>query len=326
MKVIVTGATGHLGAVLVRRLLEAGHEVRAGVYDNATALDGLAVERVSLDVRDPASVRAALRGQEVVFHLAALISLRPRDEALMRAINVEGVRNVAAAALAEGTRRMIHVSSVHAYETMRLGRPLSEDGGPATDPRCPPYDRSKAAGEAALREYIARGLDAVILNPVGMLGPWDHRPSLLGGYLRTIYRWGLPVVPGGGFCWVDVRDVADAAIAAIAQGKTGSNYLLSAGHRSNREIYDAVVTHRKRALPAVELPVHWLNRVHRGAANVRMSRFVPSQVSEAAIYTLATELTVDSARARLDLGFAPRSPEEAIAGMIGWSRERGVFR
>ena len=146
------------------------------------ALAGLDVETVVGDVRDLDSLRAAFRGAELVFHLAALISIDGDRQGIVHRINVDGARNSALASRAEGVRRHVHVSSIHAFDHHPTDEPLDEARG-RPGPRHPAYDRSKAAGEAAVREVIAEGLDAVIVNPSGVVGPLDFVPSRVGEML-----------------------------------------------------------------------------------------------------------------------------------------------
>ena len=322
MRVAVTGATGHIGSVLVRRLVEEGHRVRAVVHGDASVLDGVDVERVGGDMRDPASLRAAFDGQEVLFHLAAVISVQRGDEALVRAVNVDGVKNAAEAALHAGVRRMVHISSVHAYDTWRLPGPLREDGARAGDGH-PCYDRSKADGEVALRSVIARGLNATILNPVGVVGPWDHRPSLMGRTVMQMYRGTLRMVPEGGFCWVDVRDVVEAALSAVERGEIGANHLLSGGPMTLHAIQQHAREKSGGNRWSVVLPRAALRRIPWIIDGLGLSRFAPATLTADSLLPLGSELTVDTSRARDALGFAARPVTDALADAIDWWRERG---
>lgn len=322
MRIAVTGATGHIGSVLVRRLVEEGHRVRAVVHGDASVLDGLPIERVTADVRDPAALRAAFDGQEVVFHLAAFISILRRDEALVRAVNVDGVRNAAEAALDAGVRRMVHVSSVHAYDTWRLPGPLREDGARAGEAH-PCYDRSKADGEVELRRVIARGLDATVLNPVGVVGPGDHLPSLMGRTVMQMYRGTMRMVPEGGFCWVDVRDVVDAALAAVERGETGANHLLSGGPLTLHAIQQHARAKSGGNRWSVVLPLAVLRRIPPVIDGLGLTRFAPSTFTADSLHPLGSGLDVDTTRARAVLGFEPRPVLQAVTDAIDWWRERG---
>jgi dihydroflavonol-4-reductase len=136
MRVAVTGASGHLGGALVRMLVDAGATVRVLVHDDRRALDGVRVDVHEGDLREPEVVPRLVSGCERVFHLAALISLEPKDEALMMSTNVDGVRTVVAACRDAGVTRMVHVSSIHAFSALPVDAPVDETRGPA-EPQAP---------------------------------------------------------------------------------------------------------------------------------------------------------------------------------------------
>ena len=252
-QVVVTGSTGHLGANLVRALIERGDRVRAVVYGQAPALDGLDVEIVKGDVRDADSLRAAFRGAEVVFHLAAHISITGSRGGLVEAVNVGGAANASEAALAEGVKRFVHCSSVHAFDIHRAG-PLDESHPRPSGPIVVAYDASKWAGEREVQSRVARGLDAVILNPSGILGPHDHGPSRIGRVLLDIRDRKLPALVPGGFAWIDARDLSTAFIAAADRGVRGENYLVGGPWFSMRDFADRAAKVAGVRAPRVTVP------------------------------------------------------------------------
>src|SRR5262245_38596974 len=211
MLAVVTGGAGYIGTNLATPLLAAGHQVRVGDVREAGTAKALGAEWVRAEVRDPDAIRPAFDGAEAVYHLAALISVVGPLGGRVASVNVSGARVVAEAALATGVRRLVHCSSVHAFDVgSRIGEPVDESCPRSTDSRLPAYDRSKAAGEAAVRRAVQRGLDAVVVNPTAVLGPADEAPSRVGAVLLAMWRGWVPAVPGGGFDWVDVRDVVAA--------------------------------------------------------------------------------------------------------------------
>ena len=234
MIVAVTGATGHIGVNLVRALLKEKRQVRALVHSNRQGLDGLDVELVQGDVGDPYSLYRAFAGADVVYHLAAIISLSMNDWPAVEAVNVIGTRNVVEACLKCGVRRLVHFSSVHALVQEPFHIPVDELRPLVDNQGCPPYDRSKAAGEREVRQGIEQGLDAVILNPTAVIGPYDYRLSHFGEALLAMARGKLPALVQGGFNWVDVRDVVAGAISAEERAPIGAKYLFSGnyGYRS----------------------------------------------------------------------------------------------
>ncbi|MFH1331153.1 MAG: NAD-dependent epimerase/dehydratase family protein, partial [Actinomycetota bacterium] len=327
MRVVVTGASGHLGANLVRRLLERGDRVRVVLHRHARALEGLEVEVARGDVLDPDSLRAAFAGAEIVYHLAGVISIQGDAGGLVPAVNVEGADNAARAALECGVWRMVHCSSVHAFDMGAGWGPLDETAPrvPAGSRRHPAYDRSKAEGERRVRAQIARGLDAVIVHPTGVVGPFDFEPSRMGQVFLRLYRGTLPALVGGGFDFVDVRDVAEAMVSAAERGGSGESYLLG-GHFCRIPEFAALaaaVTGRRHARPTVPF---WLAR-----AGVPFLRLAAAATRSEPLYTaeslgaLRAGRIVDHSKAGRDLGYAPRPTVESVADIYRWFVEQGTI-
>jgi len=246
----VTGAAGHIGTNLVRELLAQGRDTRIIDLREPAALVALGADFVTADVRDPVPMAAALSGVDTVFHLAAVISVTGSRGGAVEDVNVNGVRTVAEAALRAGVRRLVHCSSVHAFDLEALrGRPVDEQAPRSLARRLPAYDRSKAAGEVQLRRVVEQGLDAVVVNPTGVIGPRDEQPSRMGHFFLALAAGRLPATVEGGFDWVDVRDVVTALLAAETRGRTGENYLVGGHYATTRELAEVAhaVTGRGRS-------------------------------------------------------------------------------
>ena len=323
--VTVTGANGHIGANLVRELLRRGRKVRVMIHEHDESLADLDVERVRGDVSDPRSLRQAFQGTEVLYHLAALISIMGDRGGLIRATNVGGVRNVMSAALGCGVRRVVHCSSVHAFVQEPLDEPLDETRAKVTSPRYPAYDRSKAAGEAEVRAAIKQGLDAVIVNPTGIIGPWDFAPSRMGRVLLRLYDRSFPCLIGGGFNWVDVRDAVEGAIAAEEKGRTGENYLLSGHWHSARDIAETARTVTGVRPPVLTCPI-WLASLAAPFATIygRAVGREPLFTTEA-LHALGANRRVIHDKASRELGYEPRPIRESVRATYEWFAEAGVI-
>jgi dihydroflavonol-4-reductase len=313
---VVTGASGHLGANVVRALVAAGETVRATDLRLGAALAGLDAEFVKADVLDPSTLETALTGADFVVHLAARISIAGDPDGSVRRVNVDGVRNVAEAAVAAGVRRMVHCSSLHAYDVGATEGPIRENGVRATDPRLPAYDRSKAAGEDELRRVVDRGLDAVIVNPSGMFGPVDPEPSRMGRVLLAMFRGRLPISVTGAFDWVDVRDVAAALIAAAERGRTGENYLVG-GHRASvTELGRLAAEVTGRRPPRLVAPLGPVRFAAQAAVRLvgprRAGRLLLTPES---LHALATDPVVDYSKAAAELGYHSRPLAETLADL-----------
>lgn len=326
MPVVVTGATGHVGNNLVRELLRRGVEVRALIHRNERPLDGLPVERVRGDVRDPDSLRKAFAGADLVYHLVGRISITGEQGGLVRAINVDGVRNAAEAALACGVRRFVHFSSIHAFMQEPLDQPLDETRERVTTPKYPAYDRSKAAGEAAVREVVKKGLDAVIVHPSGVIGPFDFEPSRMGRVFLRMYHGKFPALIPGGFTWVDVRDVVLGAIAAGERGRTSESYLLT-GHWNSVAELGALVERTTGVRTAKVTVPMWLARAAAPVAvAVGGATGTEPLFTGESLHALRANRDVRHDKAKSELGHTPRPMEESVRDIFAWFGGAGLLR
>jgi len=319
MRVVVTGASGHVGANLMRALLERGDNVRALVYERAAALEGLDVERVRGDVLDADSLARVFEGAERVYHLAAIISIDGDRGGAVPAVNVRGARNVAEAALAAGVQRLVHCSSIHAFDQKPHDQPLDETRSRSDQRRGhPAYDVSKARGEREVRAVIERGLDAVIVNPTAIIGPNDFEGSKMGRVFLDLVRRALPTLIDGGFDWVDVRDVCAGMIAAGDRGRTGESYLLGGRYASVRELADIVHGATGIRPPRATSPM-WLARI--GAPFVvaagRITGREPLYTGEA-LRALRANRNILVTKARDELGYRVRSLEQTVHDALSW--------
>ncbi|MBM4395048.1 MAG: NAD-dependent epimerase/dehydratase family protein [Deltaproteobacteria bacterium] len=321
---VVTGSSGHVGGNLIRSLLARGREVRAVIRTDTRAIDGLDVEVVRADVLDPESLVRAFEGADTVFHLAALISIIGDQGGKVHRTNVDGPRNVVEACLKCGVKRLVHFSSIHAYEQAPQDATLDEcrDFVPG---RAPAYDRSKAAGQRAVLSAVERGLSAVIVNPTAVIGPHDYKPSRMGAVICALARGRFPGLVEGGFDWVDVRDVVAGALAAEQKGRPGQNYLLSGRFRTVAGLAKVVADVTGTPAPRFVSPL-WLAAI--GAPFVegwcRMTGGFPLYTRES-LHALKGNRDVSHAKAAEELGYSARPLEETIRDTVTWFRERGVL-
>jgi dihydroflavonol-4-reductase len=317
---LVTGASGHVGVNLVRRLSDQGWHVRTFSRRRFEA-PGLAdTEHVSGDVCDPSATARAVQGVDVVFNLAAKIALHTRDDEAW-AINARGPVIVARSALAAGVERIIHCSSVQAFDVER-SQPRLDENSPRPGPHRPLYDRSKAAGEAGLRAVITEGLDAVIVNPTGIIGPIDLGSSRANAMLRAAARGHLPIALAGGSDWVDVRDVVDGLIAAVDHGRSGENYLLSGHPATVIEIGRLAAGINGRIGPLVGLPGSLSRRV--APVGEWIGRGWGSDVfTPASIDSLLNHPLVDHAKATRELRYRPRPLVDTVRDLVTWLGQDG---
>jgi dihydroflavonol-4-reductase len=311
MRIAVTGASGHVGGNLVRALLNRGDHVRVFVRPGEVtrSLDGLELERSEGDVRDIESLRRCFQGVDTVFHLAAMISISGDHGGLVSSINVQGPANSARAALETGVRRFVHCSSVHAFNLYRGGL-INEASHRSEGAGMGAYDCSKWRGEQEVQRLVAEGLDAVIVNPTGIIGPHDYTPSRMGRALMNLRHRKMPSLVPGGFDWVDVREVVASLLNAEKYGERGHNYLLSGHFKTVHEIAHAVESATGAKAPRMTTPL-WAARAAAPFAEAfgRVSRSEPLFTRES-LHTLQTGMKVDGAKARSKLSHTPRPFEE----------------
>jgi len=317
MRAVITGASGFLGAHLARTLKDRGVEVRAADRSRGPALDDVDVEFVEIDVLDPASLRAAFEGQDRVFHLAAIISIVGDPTGEVWRVNVHGPRNAATVAFECGGGRFVHCSSVHSFDLERCGPSLDESGLPTTHPDAPAYDRSKRAGEEAVRLVVQKGLDAVVVNPTGIIGPDDRGPSRMGETVLQFMTRKIPVGITGQFDFVDVRDVVEGLIAAGDRGRTGDNYLLSGSRLSIRELGMLVERYSGVPVPPLSIPLRLVTPLAPLVMQIEQRTKKPIFTPDA-MHALKYSPVVSHYRAATDLGYRSRPIHETVRDTVAW--------
>lgn len=323
MTVVVTGAAGHVGANLVRALLAQGRPTRALVHVDRQAVQRLDIEVIEGDICDLESLFDAFTGAEVVYHLAAHISLLKDKWPLLESVNVIGTRNVVEACLYCGVRRLVHFSSIHTMTQEPMGIPVDESRPLVESRHCPPYDRSKVAGEKEVRKGIEMGLDAIIINPTAIIGPHDYKPSHFGEALLALAHGKLPALVAGGFDWVDVRDVIEGAMRAEERAPTGAKYLLSGHWVSLRDLAGLVEEITGIPAPSFVCPM-WLARI--GAPIItafdRLTSRRPLYTS-VSMKALRSNRNISHERATRELDYHPRPLRETLIDTLRWFEETG---
>jgi len=325
--ILLTGANGHLGANLLRRLLAEGEAVRVLLRPDSdnSSVNGLNVEPIFGDLRDGASLLAAAVGVSSIYHCAAQISTLAGGEQEMFANNVLGTRKLLQAALQNGVRRVVVSGSLSAVGH-RTDRPTDE--GEPFNPfeRHLPYAVSKAAVEHECLKALANGLDVVIAISCAILGPWDFKPSRMGQVLIDYANGRLRAYVPGGFEFVAARDIVEGHVLAMRRGRTGQRYIFSTEFMTLDalfELYRDVTGERKpRRLPPALM---------MAAAQIEewLGRFVLPRrrqlLTPAALRLLRMGRRADSGKAQRELGYRPTSIAEAVREAHQWFVARGVI-
>lgn len=335
-KVLVTGASGHLGANLIRRLLADGEEVRVLLVEghNNEGVRGLDLETVHGDLRDPTSTRAAVRGCRRVYHCAARVSTiygTARHKREIFEINVRGTRNLLRAAAECGVERVVASGSFSAigYDLDDPSRPADESGLFYPFHRAMPYEHSKVLMEQeCLRAVVADGMDVVIAVSCAIVGPNDFWPSRLGRTICDFARGKLKRYIPGGFEFVAARDIVEGHVLAMAKGRPGHRYIFSSEFKTIDDMVALFeeVTGRPRPLlrlpagvmlPFSEVASFYLSRLHPHVNQ----RFTPG-----AIRLLRQRRRADIGKAGAELGYRPTSIRDAVIEAYEFHRARGAIR
>jgi dihydroflavonol-4-reductase len=321
--ILVTGATGHIGNVLVRELLKRGERVRVLVRTAGMppALAGLDVEVASGDILDPASLETAMHGISLVYHLAARISLTTGPDPEMERVNLDGTQNVIAALRRSGTARLVYASSVYALRKPLDGAPIDE-----TQPFEPldcqgAYDHSKALASLAVQGAVAEGLEAVILCPTAVTGPYDYHDSEAGRAIRLYMRPGLKFYVDGAYDFIDVRDAARGFILAAEKGRSGGIYILGGDRLTVREMAQTVWAAAPGWHVSFKVPL-WL--AYRVADLMPLYNRLTGARPFFTCYSLdaiSSNSYISHARASRELGFQPRPARQALTDAVRWFQQ-----
>ena len=327
----VTGANGFVGSQVVRELLRRGHEVTAlvGADLGLENLAGLPIKTREFDLLDPASVRAGLAGAEAVIHTAACYAFWLPDPTQFYRINVEGTRNVLAAARELGCRKVVHTSS-----TATLSPGFRADG--ATDQLGNEdnvldlrrfrghYKMSKAMAEVVALREAARGLPVVIVHPTSVLGPGDRRPTPSGSMIVHFLNGRMKAYTNLVQNLVDVRDVAAGHALALEKGRPGERYILGGENIAMREIVRLLV--ELTGLPAPWFPIphrilHGMSRINEWISD-HVTHRVPIAPMEAKLHAVDSR-PFDTSKARRELGLQARPAREVLIEAIRWFVQEG---
>jgi dihydroflavonol-4-reductase len=318
--ILVTGATGHIGNVLVRKLLDQGEKVRTLIWrgEDTTPLKNLDVERVEGDVLDPASLDHAMQGVETVYHLAGIISIMPGKNPFVWRVNVEGTRNVLAAARRASIRRLIYTSSIHAIARAPHGMTMDESLGFDQNNPYGEYDRSKAAASQEVQKAAASGLDAVIVCPTGVIGPYDFRGSELGEVIRSASLAKTMLYVEGAYDFVDVRDVANGLIGASEHGRCGEFYILSGHKLSVRYMLETVREVTGRAFASIKIPFSLAELAARYTPWYYQRTQAKPRFTPYSLEVLQSNSNISCKKALVELGYKSRPVYESIADTVRW--------
>jgi dihydroflavonol-4-reductase len=322
---LVTGATGFIGANVVRALLDAGVAVRVLTRhgSNTSNLTDLAVETAYGDVRDIASLRPALQGCDTLYHVAAHYSLwtpRPDD---MYATNVQGTTNLLQVALELGIQKVVYTSSVATIGLPDDGTPGDETMQLAPAHAIGHYKRSKILAEQAALRCCQQGLPVVIVNPAAPIGPWDIKPTPTGKIIVDFLRRKMPAYVDTGLNLVDVRDVAHGHLLAAQHGKIGERYILGCRNMTLREILTLAADCSGLPAPRWRVPYGLAMTLGYACEGFAQLTRKPPLVPLAGVRMARRPMYFTAQKAVRELGLPQSSLEEAMCAAVHWFRTHG---
>ncbi len=330
MTALVTGATGFVGSAVARKLIDAGKAVRVLVRAESDRrnIDGLEVETVEGELGDRASLARALEGCDALYHIAADYRLWVPDPDRMYANNVEGTRNIMEAAIDAGVGRIVYTSSVAVLGLHPDGTPADEDLPVSVADMIGHYKRSKFLAEEEVRRMVSeQDLPAVIVNPSAPIGPRDIKPTPTGRLIADAAAGRVPAYVDTGLNVVHVDDVALGHLLAFERGKVGERYILGAENMTLREILTEIAGLVGRRPPRIRLPHNLLLPVAVVAEGwARLTGLGQPMVTLDGVRLSKKKMFFTYAKAKRELGYAPRPVSEAFREAITWFRQFGERR
>ena len=320
---LVTGATGHIGNVLVRKLLRRGEKVRALIPANESRdpLKGLDVEAVTGDVLDLDSVFDSMRGIRGVFHLAGVISIMPGPNPFVRSVNVDGTKNILHAAKETGDDKVVYTSSIHAIQRAEDGT-IDESLPFDADNPYGAYDRSKAEATLEVLNAARAGLEAVVACPTGVIGPYDFRGSMMGSVIHDAAAAKPSLYVDGAYDFVDVRDVADGLISAAENGKRGESYILSGNKISVRYLLETIREITGRGFFQMKIPFDLAKFAALFTPMYYRLAHATPRFTSYSLEVLKSNSNISHAKATRELDYKPRSIYESISDTVKWFLEK----
>jgi len=318
--ILVTGGAGHIGNVLVRDLVEKGERVRVLALpgEDVGSLDGVNVEIVRGNILNMEQLREAMSGARLVFHLASFVALTADKYPLMRQVNIDGTANVISLCKELGVERLVYTSSIHAFERVPEGIVVNEELSFDTENPDGLYDRTKAEATLLVLDATKDGLDAVVVCPTGVVGPYDFKLSELGEMIITWMKKRASVSTDGAYDFVDVRDVSKGHILAAEKGLSGEVYILG-GERLTIKAFRAMVQAANSIKTmAINIPAKLALFVAPVAEFFYKLFKKRPKFTTYSIKTLLSNSHISYKKAIHELGYQPRKLKETIKDTVEW--------
>jgi dihydroflavonol-4-reductase len=326
MNIAITGATGHLGAAVLRDLFRNNHSVKALIrQDDTRVFEGLPIQIIKGDLHDNNALQELMSNCNALIHCAAFISVNGDPKGIVHHTNVEGTKNVMKAARLSGIKRVIHISSIHAFK-QRPAHEILDEKRETVNEKAFAYDHSKKLGQEIALSMNGNGMEVIVMNPTSIIGPYDYKPSKMGKVILDLYAGRLPFVFAGGFDFCDCRDVAHAIVNGLTSGTPGENYLLSGKWYSLSQLVKLFSKVSGRKIKVVSLPP-FIGKaglpVVKSIAYLRNKE--PLYTDEALEALFAGNRFISSEKAKRELNYSVRPFEDTLQDTFNWFQNKGYL-
>jgi len=323
MKALVTGATGFVGAAVVRALVKTGVEVRvlARRDSDFSNLQQFKIDGAYGDLRDKESLHKALTGCEHLYHVAAHYALWARNPAIFYDVNVTGTKNLMEAARDVGTERIVYCSTIGAIGLPPGGGLGTEETPVSIEQMAGHYKRSKYLAEQEVLKLAKQGLPVVIVNPSAPVGEGDVKPTPTGQMIVEFMKGRMPAYIETGMNIVDVDDVAAGHLLAMQKGRIGERYILGTKNLMLRDIFEILSRLTGVKMPSVQLsrelilPLAYLNLAFSWVTGI------PPRIPLEGVKMAKYKMHYDCSKAILELGIPQTPPEVALEKAVRWFRD-----
>ena len=326
MLAFVTGATGFVGSHVARALAAQGADLRLLVRSGSDLrnIQELQAERVMGDLRDAASLKKAVAGCDVVFHVAADYRLWVRDPDEMYRSNVEGTKAILEAARESKVRRVVYTSSVATMGFQSNGHLANEESPVSLANMIGPYKRSKYMAEELAIEAGKSGMDVVVVNPTTPVGERDIKPTPTGRIVVDFLKKKFPAYVDTGLNLVDVAECAQGHIAALEKGRSGERYILGGENLTLKQILDRLAD--ITGLPSPKIKVPYVVALATGVVDQVVTGYIRNREPRATIDAVRMgrkKMFVSSGKAEHDLGWKTVPVGAALRRAVEWFRANG---
>jgi dihydroflavonol-4-reductase len=326
MLAFVTGATGFVGSHVARALAAQGADLRLLVRSGSDLrnIQELQAERVMGDLRDAASLKKAVAGCDVVFHVAADYRLWVRDPDEMYRSNVEGTKAILEASRESKVRRVVYTSSVATMGFQSNGHLANEESPVSLANMIGPYKRSKYMAEELAIEAGKSGMDVVVVNPTTPVGERDIKPTPTGRIVVDFLKKKFPAYVDTGLNLVDVAECAQGHIAALEKGRSGERYILGGENLTLKQILDRLAD--ITGLPSPKIKVPYVVALATGVVDQVVTGYIRNREPRATIDAVRMgrkKMFVSSGKAEHDLGWKTVPVNAALRRAVEWFQANG---